>query len=43
MPPDHDHFNGSVNLDDAESVVREIVSPIALVPCHPAEQTRSIT
>jgi hypothetical protein len=28
MPPDHDHFNGSVNLDDAESVMREIVSPI---------------
>jgi hypothetical protein len=28
MPPDHDHFSGSVNLDDAESVMREIVSPI---------------
>ena len=28
MPPDGDHFNGSVNLDDAESVMREIVSPI---------------
>jgi hypothetical protein len=28
MPPDHDHFNGSVNLDDAGSVMREIVSPI---------------
>jgi hypothetical protein len=28
MPPDHDHFNGSVNLNDAESVLREIVSPI---------------
>jgi hypothetical protein len=28
MPPDHDHFNGSVNLDDAWSVMREIVSPI---------------
>ena len=28
MPPDHDHFNGSVNLGDAESVIREIVSPI---------------
>ena len=28
MPPDHDHFNGSVNLDDAELVMREIVSPI---------------
>jgi hypothetical protein len=79
MPPDHDHFNGSVNLDDTESVMREIVSPIpvglrripdretgdqarpqpgslagltvdpgtelsfALVPYHPAEQTRGIT
>ena len=28
MPPDHDHFNGSVNLDDAESVMREIASLI---------------
>jgi hypothetical protein len=28
MPPDRDHFNGSVNLDDAEPVMREIVSPI---------------
>jgi hypothetical protein len=28
MPPDNDHFNGSVNLDDGESVMREIVSPI---------------
>ena len=28
MLPDHDHFNGSVNLDDAWSVMREIVSPI---------------
>ena len=26
--PDNDHFNGSVNLDDGESVMREIVSPI---------------
>ena len=29
MPADHAHFNGSVNLDDAESVMREIAS---LVP-----------
>ena len=28
MPPGHNHFNGSVNLDDAESVMCEIVSPI---------------
>jgi hypothetical protein len=28
MPPDHDHVNGSVNLDDAESVMREIASLI---------------
>jgi hypothetical protein len=28
MPPDDDHFTGSVNLDDAEPVTREIVSPI---------------
>ena len=28
MPPDDDHFTGSVNLDDAEPVMREIVSPI---------------
>jgi hypothetical protein len=21
MPPDHDHFSGRVNLDDAESVM----------------------
>ena len=28
MPADHAHFNGSVNLDDAESVMRGIVSPI---------------
>jgi hypothetical protein len=28
MPPDHDHFSGSVNLDDAGSVMREIVLPI---------------
>ena len=28
MPPDHDHFTGSVNPDDAWSVMREIVSPI---------------
>ena len=25
MPPDHDHFTGSVDLDDAGSVMREIV------------------
>ena len=30
MPPDHDPFNGSVNLDDAGSVMREIVSPISV-------------
>jgi hypothetical protein len=28
MPPDHVHFNGSVNLADAESVMREIVSRV---------------
>ena len=28
MPLDGDHFNGSVNLDDADSVMGEIVSPI---------------
>jgi hypothetical protein len=28
MPPDHVHFNGSVNLTDAESVMREIVSRV---------------
>ena len=28
MPPDHVHFNGSVNLADAESVMREIVARI---------------
>ena len=28
MPPDHVHFNGSVNLADAGSVMREIVSLI---------------
>ena len=28
MPPDHDHFTGSVNLNDARLVMREIVSPI---------------
>ena len=28
MPPDHDHFTGSVNPDDAWSVMREIISPI---------------
>jgi len=28
MPPDHDRFNGSVSLDDAGPVMREIVSPI---------------
>ncbi|HXL95312.1 MAG TPA: hypothetical protein VN969_40825 [Streptosporangiaceae bacterium] len=26
MPPDHVHFNGSVNLADAESVMREIAA-----------------
>jgi hypothetical protein len=28
VPLDGDHCNGSVNLDDAESVMGEIVSPI---------------
>jgi hypothetical protein len=28
MPPTHAHFNGSVNLADAESVMREIVSRV---------------
>jgi hypothetical protein len=28
MPPDHDHFSGSVHLDDAEPAMHEIVSPI---------------
>jgi hypothetical protein len=28
MPPDHVHFNGSVNLVDAGSVMREIVSRV---------------
>ena len=26
MPPDHVHFNGSVNLADSESVMREIAT-----------------
>ena len=28
MLPDHDHFRDSVSPDDAEPVVREIISPI---------------
>ena len=28
MPPDHDHFSDSVSLDDAEPVMRGIISPI---------------
>ncbi len=28
MPPDHVHFNGSVNLADADSVMREIASRV---------------
>jgi hypothetical protein len=28
MPPDHDHVSGSVSLDDAGPVMREIISPI---------------
>jgi hypothetical protein len=28
MLPDHDHFRESVSPDDAEPVVREIISPI---------------
>jgi hypothetical protein len=31
MPPDHDHFNDRVNLDDAGPVMCEIDSPIPLV------------
>jgi hypothetical protein len=27
MPPDRDPFNGSVNRDDAQSVMREIAGP----------------
>jgi hypothetical protein len=34
MPPDHDQVNGSVNLDDAGSVMREIVSPASLALCR---------
>ena len=32
MPPDHDHVNDGVNLDDAESVIRGVDSPIPFVP-----------
>ena len=28
MPPTHAHFNGSVNLADAESVMREIAARV---------------
>ena len=28
MPPTHVHFNGSVNLADAESVLREIIARV---------------
>ncbi len=28
MTPDHDHSSDSVSLDDADPVMREIVSPI---------------
>ena len=28
MPADHVHFNGSVNLADAESVMREIAARV---------------
>jgi hypothetical protein len=28
MPPDHVHFNGSVNVADAESMIREIASRV---------------
>ena len=28
MPPDHVHFNGSVNLAGAESVMREVASRV---------------
>ena len=35
MPPDHDHFSGSVNLDAAEPASG---LSFALAPYHPAEQ-----
>ena len=28
MPADHVHFNGSINLADAESVMREIAARV---------------
>jgi hypothetical protein len=28
MPPDHVHFNGSVNLADTETVMREIATRV---------------
>jgi hypothetical protein len=41
MPPDRDHFNGSVNLDGAGSVMREVVTPIPAG--RPAGQARGMT
>jgi hypothetical protein len=32
MPPSHVHFNGSVNLPDTETVMREIVSRVPIGP-----------
>ena len=52
MPADHVHFNGSVNLGDAESVMREIASrvpsglrriPDGETGDHPAEQAAGTT
>ncbi len=43
MPPDRDHFSGSVNLDDAESVIPGSELNFALVPYHPAGQARGTT
>ena len=41
MPSAHVHFNGSVNLAEAESVVREIVARVpSSVPRIPDGETR---
>jgi len=40
IPPDHDHFKGSVNLDDAGPVMREIAWPIPVgLPRIPDRET----
>ena len=40
MSPDHDHFSDSVSLDDAEPVMREIISPIPVgLRCIPDRET----